>query len=157
MLYHAPAFHASFYSLLADTVAVIHFGYVAFVVLGLLAILLGGLMKWKFVRNFWFRVIHLAMISIVIFQSLIGMMCPLTVLEYDLRIAAGQQNVSDMAFVARLIHQLMFFEFPPIVFTIGYCLFGLAVLFSWLLFPPSFPWKPKNGVSSGQPPLTPPQ
>jgi hypothetical protein len=37
----------------------------------------------------------------------------------------------------------MFFDFPPMVFMVGYCLFGLAVLGSWWLFPPVLPWKRK--------------
>ena len=132
------------YALLADLIAAIHFGYVAFVVFGLLVILIGGLLRWHFVRNFWFRMLHLIMILIVVLEALCGILCPLTVWEYDLRIAAGQQNVSDMSFVSRLIHQLMFFEFPPIVFLIGYCLFGLTVLISWWLIPPVLPWKTKS-------------
>ena len=135
----------NWYAILADLIAVIHFGYVSFVVLGLFAILLGGLLRRRFIRNFWFRTVHLTMILIVVFESLIGMMCPLTVWENDLRVAAGQ-NVADVSFVARLIHQLMFFEFPPIVFTVGYCLFGLAVLGSWWLYPPALPWKQGNEI-----------
>ena len=134
----------NWYAILADLIVVIHFGYVSFVVLGLLIILLGGVLRWRFIRNFWFRTVHLTTILVVVFESLIGMMCPLTVWEYDLRIAAGQQNVSDVSFVARLVHQLMFFECPPIVFTVGYCLFGLAVLGSWWLYPPTLPWNTTN-------------
>ena len=132
---------SNLYALLADIIAVVHFGYVLIVVLGLFAFLLGGLLGWRFVRNFWLRIIHFLMIAVVIFQSLIGMMCPLTVWERDLRIVAGQPNVCEEAFVVRLIHQLMFFNFPPMVFTVGYCLFGLAVLGSWWLYPPNLPWR----------------
>ena len=128
------------YALLADLLAVVHFGYVAFVVLGLLVILIGWSLRCRFVRNFWFRTVHLVMILVVVLEALFGILCPLTVWEYDLRIAAGQKNVSDISFVSRLIHQLMFFEFPPIVFLIGYCLFGFAVLASWWLIPPALPW-----------------
>jgi hypothetical protein len=133
-------------ALLADFIAAIHFGYVAFVVLGLLVILTGGLLRWRFVRNFWFRIVHLAMILIVVVEALLGIICPLTTWEYNFRVAAGQQNVSDVSFVARLIHQVMFFEFPPIVFLIGYCLFGLAVVVSWWLLPPDSPWKKQSTV-----------
>ena len=42
-----------------------------------------------------------------------GILCPLTVWAYDIRIAARRQKVSNVSFVAWLIHQLMFFEFPP--------------------------------------------
>ena len=100
----------NWYALLADLIVVIHFGYVAFVVLGLLIILLGGVLRWRFVRNFWFRAIHLTMILIVVIEALFKIVCPLTVWEYELRIAAGQQ-VSDLSFVARLVHQVMFFNF----------------------------------------------
>ena len=131
-------------AIFADLIAVVHFGYVAFVALGLLVILFGGLLRWRCIRNFWFRVIHLMMILIVVVEALLGIACPLTEWEYDLRIAAGQQNVSDVSFVARLIHQVMFFDFPPIVFTVAYCLFGLAVLASWWLYPPNFPKRKKE-------------
>ena len=129
----------NWYAFFADLIAAIHLGYVSFVVFGLLVILLGGLLRWRFVRNFWFRTVHLAMILIVVVEALLGIVCPLTIWEYELRIAAGQQDVTDVSFVARLIHQLMFFEFPPIVFVIGYCLFGLAVLVSWWWLPPVWP------------------
>ena len=129
------------WSLLADLITAIHLVYVTVVVSGLFVILLGGVLRWRFIRNFWFRVIHLAMILLVVFEALFGITCPLTDWEYELRVAAGQQDASDASFVARLIHHLIFFDFPPIVFTIGYCLFGIAVLISWRLFPPFLPWK----------------
>ena len=131
------------YAILADLIAVIHFGYVAFVVLGLFVILLGGFLRWRFIRNFWFRVIHLTMILIVVIEALLGIMCPLTIWEYDLRIAAGQ-HVSDVSFVARLIHHVLFFDFPPFVFTFVYCLFGLAVLASWWVYPPNLSKRKKE-------------
>ena len=131
----------NWYALLADLVAAFHFGYVAFAVVGLLIILTGGVLRRRFIRNFWFRTVHLAMILIVVVEALLEIVCPLTVWEYELRMAAGQQDVSNGSFVARLIHQLMFFDFSPIVFTIAYCLFGLAVLASWWLYPPDMPWR----------------
>jgi len=131
-------------SLIADLIVAIHLVYVTAVVSGLFVILLGGALRWRFVRNFWFRTIHLAMILLVVFEALSGIICPLTAWEYELRVAAGQREVSDMPFIARLIHQLIFYDFPPIVFTIGYCLFALAVLISWRLIPPVLPWKRKG-------------
>ena len=131
----------TWYVLLADLVAAVHLGYVSFVVFGLLFVLLGGALRWRFVRNFWFRAVHLTMILIVVVEALLGIPCPLTVWEFQLRVAVGQESASEMSFVARLVHQLMFFEFSPIVFTVGYCLFGLAVLLSWWLIPPNWPWK----------------
>jgi hypothetical protein len=131
-------------SLFADLIVSIHFGYVIFIVGGLLVIILGGVLRWHFIRNFCFRVIHLAMILFVVFETLFGISCPLTDWEYDLRVAAGQQNVSGDSFIARLIHLLIFYEFPQIVFTVAYCVFGIAVLVSWWLIPPVVPWRKRE-------------
>jgi len=133
--------------LLADLIVSIHFGYVLFVVGGLFVIVLGGVLRWRFVRFFWLRVIHLVMILFVVFETVFGKTCPLTDWEYELRIAAGQHNAVSGAFIARLIQKLIFYEFPPIVFIIAYCFFGISVLLAWWLIPPYFPWKrsiPRN-------------
>ena len=84
------------------------------------------------------------MILIVVFETVFGISCPLTDWEYGLRVAAGQQNAAAESFVARLIQKIIFYDFPLIVFTISYCLFGIAVLASWWLIPPLFPWKQKG-------------
>jgi hypothetical protein len=128
-------------SLIADLIVSIHFGYVFFVVGGLFVIILGGALRWRFIRNFWFRTIHLAMILLVVFETIFGIPCPLTEWEYKLRIAAGQQNADSGLFVARLIQKLIFYDFPIIFFIIGYCIFGIAVLMSWRFIPPLLPWR----------------
>jgi len=74
-----------FYRILADLVLVIHLAYAGFIVLGMAAILLGIVLKWQWVRNFWFRLIHLIMIAIVVEESILGVICPLTDWEDQLR------------------------------------------------------------------------
>jgi hypothetical protein len=130
-------------TLIADLIVSIHFVYVIIIVGGLFVIVLGGVLRWRFIRNFWFRAIHLAMILIVVFETIFGIPCPLTDWEYELRIAAGQ-NAAGESFIARLIQQIIFYDFPLIVFTIVYYLFGAAVLMSWWLIPPLFPWKQRK-------------
>ena len=73
------------YRCLADAIVAIHFAYVAFVVVGMAAILLGLVFGWRFVRNFWFRGIHFLMIAVVAAESLADVICPLTTWEYQLR------------------------------------------------------------------------
>jgi hypothetical protein len=137
-------------ALIADIVVSIHFVYVIIVVGGLFVIIIGGVLRWHFIRNFWFRAIHLAMIMLVVFETVFEIPCPLTDLEYELRIAAGQQNATSELFIARLIQKIIFYDFPLIVFTISYCLFGMAVLISWWLIPPILPWKQGKKNKSGQ-------
>ena len=56
--------------MLADLLVVVHAAYVSFVVLGLVAILAGIAFRWKWVRNPWFRWIHITMIGIVVARCL---------------------------------------------------------------------------------------
>jgi hypothetical protein len=131
------------YSTLADVVVVAHAAYVLFVVLGLAAILLGILFRWKWTRNFWFRGVHLAMIGVVVAESVIGIVCPLTTLEHYLRAKAGLPAQAG-SFVGRWVHELLFFDAPEWAFTIVYCLFGAAVLATFWLAPP----RPRRRASS---------
>ncbi len=126
------------YAFLADTVVAIHLAYVGFVVLGLLAILVGRLMNWRWIRNPWFRFTHLSMIGIVVVEALLSITCPLTTLEYYLRAEAGQ-SFNEGSFIGRLSHNVLFFDFPPQYFLVGYCLFGAVVLATLILVPPRMP------------------
>ncbi len=126
------------YRLLADIIVVIHAAYVGFVVLGLLAILLGILFRWEWIRNFYFRLIHLIMIGVVAAESLLGIVCPLTVWENQLRRLGGGDPHPE-GFIAYWAHELLFFEAPSWVFTLSYCLFAALVVATWLLAPPHWP------------------
>ena len=53
------------YITLANLVVALHVGYVGFVVVGLLLIVLGLIFGWAWVRNPWFRGLHLLAITIV--------------------------------------------------------------------------------------------
>jgi hypothetical protein len=119
------------YALLADAILVIHALFVAFVVFGLVLILLGLWLGWSWVRNFWFRAAHLAAIGIVVAQSWLGVLCPLTRWENALRRAAGEAGYSG-SFVQHWLHRVLFFEAAPWVFTLIYTVFGAAVVVAWL-------------------------
>ena len=60
---------ASRFALAADALLLIHVLFVAFVVFGLLLILIGKPLRWAWVRNPYFRVAHLAAIGVVVLQS----------------------------------------------------------------------------------------
>ena len=79
--------------LLANAVLVVHVGIAAFVVAGLLLVIVGNLEHWGWVNNAWFRVAHVAAIGIVVAESWLGFVCPLTTLEMWLRSRAGEASV----------------------------------------------------------------
>jgi hypothetical protein len=119
----------------ADLVLLTHLAYVAFVLLGQGLIVLGGLCRWRWVRNPWFRWAHLAAIGLVVAQSWLGIICPLTDLEMALREKAGDPTYNG-TFIAHWLHQILFFEAPPWAFTLSYTLFGLAVVACWVWIKP---------------------
>ncbi|HET8608426.1 MAG TPA: DUF2784 domain-containing protein [Burkholderiales bacterium] len=120
--------------LLADVVLAVHFLFVLFVVGGLALIWIGVALKWRWVRNPWFRLAHLAAIVFVAAETLLGLPCPLTVWEDELR-----GRAPHMDFIARLVHQVMFYSFPEWVFATAYVVFALIVLITCLLVPPTWP------------------
>jgi hypothetical protein len=121
--------------MLADLVVVFHAAYVGFVVLGLVAILVGIAMRWRWVRNPWFRWIHISMIGIVVAEALAGIPCPLTVWERRLREGAGQVAYAG-DFIGYWTHRLLFYRAEPWVFTVVYAAFGLAVVAAFIAAPP---------------------
>lgn len=116
---------------LADVVLLVHALFVAFVVGGLALIWIGALCGWRIVRNFFFRALHLAAIFFVCAEALIGIACPLTVWEDQLR-----GRTSESGFVDRWLHRILYYDFPGWVFLTLYLLFALAVAASFILVPP---------------------
>ncbi|HEY1376170.1 MAG TPA: DUF2784 domain-containing protein [Gemmataceae bacterium] len=123
------------YRLLADFVVAVHSAYVAFVVVGQVLILIGLWRNWRWVRNWWFRVLHLVAISIVAAEAVFNVACPLTTWEQRLRELAGDE-VSHGTFVGDLLHNLIFVDAPPWAFTVGYVAFAAVVLATFVLAPP---------------------
>ncbi len=120
------------HSLLADTILVVHFLFVVFVVFGFMLILLGLLAGWSWVHNRKFRLTHLAAIGVVVLQAWLGQLCPLTVWENELRRRAGQSGYEE-TFVEHWLHKVLFFQAEPWVFTMIYTGFGLLVVLVWFL------------------------
>jgi len=117
---------------LADLILALHAGYVLFVVGGLLLIWLGIRRSWRWVRSFWFRVVHLAAVSLVAVEVLLGVVCPLTALEDWLR-----ATQSDEGFIVRWVRWLLFWDFPLWVFTLAYLVLALVTVLTWLRWPPA--------------------
>lgn len=130
------------YGFLADLMVAIHIGYVGYVVVGQLVIWLGWVMRWRFVRNFWFRATHLLAIGVVAFEELMEIRCPLSVWEEHFRELAGQP-VSGETFLGRMMHSLLFHDFQPWVFAAIYYTTLVVVLLTLIFCRPRCPSKPK--------------
>lgn len=123
------------YVLIADAVALAHAAYAIFVVAGFALIVAGIIMRWRWVRDLRFRLAHLAAIVLVSAEPLIGMACPLTQLESRLRMTGGESGYAR-DFVGYWVDRLIYYDFPPRVFTLVYAAFAFLVAATFVLAPP---------------------
>lgn len=123
--------------LLANTVLGVHVGIAAFVVAGLLLVVVGNLRHWNWVNNAWFRIAHVSAIGIIVAESWLGFVCPLTTLEMWLRSRAGEAPYGG-GFIEHWLQQLLYYSAPPRVFAVAYSAFALLIVATWLHFPPRF-------------------
>ena len=117
--------------MLADLVFLLHAGVVLFNVGGLAMIAIGGSLGWAWVRHRRLRIAHLALMGFVTAEAILGVTCPLTVLEDWLRGAANEQS-----FVQRWVLMLIYWNAPSWVFALLYMAFLIAVIGAWFAWPP---------------------
>lgn len=129
---------ANGYSLLADLIVAVHFLYVMFAVGGQVIIMVGWVCRWQFIKQSTFRISHLIAVAFVALEAVMGIICPLTEWEYNLRQVAGQSVNRDLSFIARLVHTIIFYDFPPWIFTFIHVSFGVLVILTFIFIPPKF-------------------
>lgn len=120
----------------ADAVLLLHVLFVVFVIVGLLLILLGKVLAWSWVRNWWFRITHLAAIVVVVLQAWLGVICPLTTLEMALRREAGDATYAG-TFISHWLESILYYQAPAWVFAVCYTAFAALVVLSWFWVRPN--------------------
>ena len=121
--------------LAADAILLLHALIVTFVVAGLILLFVGKVRRWCWVRNPWFRVIHLLAISVIVVQSWFSVICPLTTFEMALRSRAGE-TVYTGSFIAHWLERFLYYQAPPWVFIVCYTAFAALVVGSWFWVSP---------------------
>lgn len=125
------------YAFLADGVVIVHFLYALTIIGGLVVIYVGGFLKWHFVKNPTFRLIHLTMIMIVAFESIFHIECPLTYIEYQL-LNLAKLHYQNTPFIAGFINRILFWNLPNEFFDILYIALALIILLSFIIVPIKF-------------------
>ena len=121
---------------MADLILLIHFLYLLGVIIPVPLIILGRFLGWGYIRNKWFRRIHLAMVLAVVVQVPFQILCPLTVLEQRFREMGGEAGPGK-SFVSHWVSRLLYFDFPSWVFSVLYLAFGMIVIVLYIRIPPS--------------------
>ena len=116
---------------MADALLVFHFLIAGFIVGGLVLVWIGAACGWRWIRNPWFRYLHLAAILFVAAEALAGLACPLT--EWEDLLRGGLRAES---FVGRWLQRLLYYQAPEWVFAAAYAAWAAASVLTLLAVPP---------------------
>lgn len=123
---------------LADLLVAVHLAIVTFMIAGVVLVLIGWPLRWRFVRSPYFRLPHLAIMAYIVVNAIQGEVCFLTVWENDLRLAAGQLDVEDISFIGRLLRDVLYLEVPQASLDRFYIVFGVLVAVTFIAVPIRF-------------------
>ena len=126
---------SALFTIAADIVLFLHVLVIIFNVFGLVLIFVGNALNWYWIRNPWFRLIHLFTICFVVLLSWLSFICPLTSIEMELRTRAGDITYPG-SFISHWLESILYYQAPPWVFVVSYTIFGALVIMSWFLVRP---------------------
>ena len=118
------------------SVLALHLAIIAFNVAGCVLIPIGALLRWRWVREFWFRLAHLLSLAAVALQALLGRMCFLTIWQGDV---SGASHVQPL--IASWINRLIYWPLPLWVFAVAYVVVFAYVIALWIFVRPRMPWR----------------
>ena len=117
----------------ADLVLIIHFCMVFFMVFGLVALPIGCFWNYRWTRNTKLRVAHMLLMGFITLEAILGITCPLTIIENTLRQIEYQQS-----FVANWVSQLIYWDLPTYFFVSMYSACFIWSLAFWKVHPPDY-------------------
>ena len=123
---------------LANFITLVHLAYFVFVVGGFVSTIVGAVRRsGRWIFNPWFRLVHLLSVWVVLFEDVIGVNCPLNVLESNLR-SPGENPPEASLGVGYLLDQLLHHTISERVLEGLFWMIGLALLLLLFFVPPRF-------------------
>ena len=117
--------------MIADIVLMFHFAIVIFITFGIFLIPIGYKSNWLWVTNLKLRICHCGMMLCITLEALLGITCPLTSIENNLR---GIDKTTS--FISYWINQIIYWDLPSQFFIILYCAVLIWTFLLWKLFLP---------------------
>ena len=119
------------YHFLADFILILHFSIVIFITSLFFFIPIGYKLNWPNVKNKNLRRIHLALMTFITIETILGIACPLTYLENYLL-----NRYETEFFLSFWLKKIIYWNFPSSFFIFLYLVcFGWTIAM-WILFPP---------------------
>ena len=117
--------------MIADALLLVHFCLAAFITLGFFTIPIGYILHWNWIKSRYIRLLHLLLMGVITAETIVGLTCPLTILENMFRDVDYTSS-----FVSYWVAQILYWDLPSEVFILLYSsCFGL-VLILWRVCPP---------------------
>ena len=117
--------------MIADLLLLIHFGLAACTTSGFFIIPLGYKFGWNWIKKRNLRLVHLFLMGVITTETIVGLTCPLTVLENMFR------DVDySMSFMSYWVVEILYWDLPSQVFVLLYSLCFGWVLILWKICPP---------------------
>ena len=120
----------------ALAILTLHLAIIAFNVAGCLLIPIGAWRRWRWVREFWWRLAHLLSLAVVALQASLGSACFLTIWQGDV---SGTSHVQPL--IAGWINRLIYWPLPLWVFAVAYAVVFVYVIALWIFVRPRMPWQ----------------
>ena len=117
--------------MIAGALLLVHFSLAVFIALGFFIIPIGYKLGWNWIKNRNLRLLHLCLLGVITVETIVGLTCPLTVLENMFRDVDYSSS-----FMSYWIAQILYWDLPSQVFVILYWLCLRWVLILWKVCPP---------------------
>ena len=116
---------------ISEIVLSLHLCIVIYITSGFFLVPLGYKYEWEWSKNIKLRALHLGLICFVTVETLIGITCPLTVIEINLNNFDYSQS-----FVSYWLSKIIYWNLPTIFFITLYSTLTLWSILMWRIFPP---------------------
>ena len=130
LLLDSPASH----EMAALAVLYFHFAVVLFNLFWLIAVPVGAWLGLRFVRNYWWRAAHIAVLILVAAQAVAGRLCFLTILQNNLQGRAG--DITPPSLITRIVTRAIYWPLPDWAFAPLYVLALVWAALLWIYVPP---------------------
>ena len=117
----------------AEIVLIIHFIIFLFICLGFILIPIGYNLDWNWIKNRIIRLIHISLMGFVTIETIVGVICPLTSIEFLLR--DGSKVDGNLTLI---IHKIMYWNLPNNYFIVLYILCLTYLVLLWFIFKPKY-------------------
>lgn len=124
------------FKIIADTIVVLHFVWILFMLLGFILTIWGFF--WKGFFELWlFRTLHLCGIFYVSLLAILREYCPLTILENISRLKYNPETIYPGSFIAHYIEKLVYPDVNPLILIIGTIFIAVFTLVIFIVKPPT--------------------